>query len=313
MRFPLLEMPDNPADWPNWLEQQLVGLELRELVVDLQALSGADGSTTASGPTLEEALAGKLDEALARGLSGAGPDAVRALLNHPHLLLELQERAFSNGSDYWAQLPLSAEHLQRVEKDWEQLVVKVDDDAPVSLLMKQTPREERETGRRALLRQLLAVAAMIAIVAGFWYLRSPREAPQIAGWGFDKPGLLQQDLPSAEYLEALAGAAGMWFNTRPDTVADLSQRLQEFRHGCNSLIAAAHPQLTDEDRAWLIERCRVWKGKIEAHLTDLDAGAKPALVIRDEADATVNTLIDALRQRARATARLPGSARSTTV
>jgi hypothetical protein len=51
----------------------------------------------------------------------------------------------------------------------------------------------------------------------------------------------------------------------------------------------------------LVEKCRVWAAKLDAHLAALEGGVSAAKV-RDDADATINKLIEALRDRAKSLA-----------
>jgi len=108
-------------------------------------------------------------------------------------------------------------------------------------------------------------------------------------------------LPPGVYLDRLADAAGEWFKKRPDDPNALARRIGEFRQGCSVLILSPHKPLAAQDRAWLVEKCRAWAAKLDAHLAALEGGASAAQV-RDEADATINKLIAALRERAQALA-----------
>ncbi|MFT5327263.1 MAG: hypothetical protein ACI8P0_005152 [Planctomycetaceae bacterium] len=63
------------------------------------------------------------------------------------------------------------------------------------------------------------------------------------------------------------------------------------------MIEAQHPQLVDEDRKWLVDKCKAWSGKLDDHLTALSAGDPVAKVSR-AADETINKLILAMRTRA---------------
>ena len=76
------------------------------------------------------------------------------------------------------------------------------------------------------------------------------------------------------------------------------RRLREFRRGCETLINAPHTQLSEEDREWLIKRCREWKKKIAEHERTLRSGAKTVEEVRSDADETVRKLMAALRKRA---------------
>ena len=119
--------------------------------------------------------------------------------------------------------------------------------------------------------------------------------------GLEPPGALADDLPPGVYLDRLADAAGEWFKKRPDDPIALARRIGEFRQGCSVLILSPHKPLSAQDRAWLVEKCRAWAAKLDAHLAALEGGASAAKV-RDDADATINKLIEALRDRAKSLA-----------
>ena len=57
--------------------------------------------------------------------------------------------------------------------------------------------------------------------------------------------------------------------------------------------------LPEADRVWLKDRCRAWAGKFDRYLSELERGTSP-LTVREEMDATVKQLSEALRKRAAA-------------
>jgi hypothetical protein len=75
----------------------------------------------------------------------------------------------------------------------------------------------------------------------------------------------------------------------------------ELQAGCTRLPVAGHAGLPPAERAWLVERCLAWAGKLDDSVRALEAGAKVDGV-RDDADAIVRSLIAALRDRARSAA-----------
>ena len=109
---------------------------------------------------------------------------------------------------------------------------------------------------------------------------------------------LPNDKPAPEYLNALADAGMEWFKKRPENAPDVARRINQFRQGCSTLILAPHKPLSDEDRKWLVERCRVWAKKLDDQLVALEQGADP-VEVRTEVDGIVNKLVDALRDRAK--------------
>jgi hypothetical protein len=116
-------------------------------------------------------------------------------------------------------------------------------------------------------------------------------------WGWNKPTSRPLDGPAPAYLNRLAEAAEEWFSKRPEKPLALATRIAEFRQGCSKLILSNHEPLSDEDRRWLIVRCRLCAARLDKQLAALEAGRGP-LQVRDEADQTIRDLIKAIRARA---------------
>lgn len=295
---PLLDIPDNTAEWPAWLERRLVAPDLGELVAELNAIREPGAAQRTS--TLVQVLGEVQASVLTGGLSVLDESILRRVLREPHLLLELQELVLREGGDYWQSVPRSDVHQDQRNSVWQliesQLAAPPMEPLPTAEVRTVTPSRQHGNSRRLFLAA--TVAALLLVGAGFIWFQPPA-APT---WGFDRPGALSASLPPDKYLEHLADAAEEWFRKRPESAPDLERRLREFRHGCDTLIAAPHPQLAAADRDWLRERCQVWAGKIDRSLVDLTSGAKPMRDVRDDADATLKTLIEALRTRAKAAA-----------
>jgi hypothetical protein len=292
----ILELPNDVADWPKWLERQLVGLRLSEFVEELELIAGPQ----AAPPPLDALLGAQASQVLARGLSALNEAQLRALLKHPRLLLELQERVLIDGGGYWSTVERSEGHQRATAKSWKKLEAALGASAPRPGTSAPAGESAPPARRSRRLAPWLATAAAVAIVGvTIWMLR-PDPAP--TGWGWDRPGALAVDLPADRYLAHLADGANEWFNSQPGSAEALAQRLREFRRGCDALIGAPHAPLATADRDWLVERCRVWSGKLDAHLADLESQTKPLDQVRTEADETVRKLMQAIRERAAAAA-----------
>lgn len=285
-----LDIPDDPATWPNWLERHLVGVHLRELVGELQLLAGPQ---PVPAPSLEELLGPALPRILEGGLQHLTEQQTRQLLRHPQLLLRLQERVLVEGGNYWQSVPLAAAHQLAVARQWNVLQSELDTMTPGAAAAFPTATHRHRFAWR-FVTAVGALAAAVLIAVGLWPDRMIQPT-----WGFDKGGLLTAQVPASEYLQSLTGAAREWFKKTPETPAALERRLREFRHGCDTLIRAPHTQLAAADRDWLVDRCKNWSSKLDGHLADLNSGAKPFSDIRREADATINALIKALEERSR--------------
>lgn len=290
MKSCLVGIPDNPSEWPHWLDQQLVGCELGNLVDELRLVVPVN--ETQDIPLLATVCGDQMSDVLLAGCSALSDSQLRSLLRNPELLLELQERIFTEGSDYWQSVPRSEEHSALAEAQWHRLSQQLDQSSS------STATEEKADSKavsRQFVQYVMALAAVLLVGVGIWYTLSQQSTP--AGWGFDRPDLLADDMTPRQYFDQLADAAGDWFSKRPNTREALALRLEQFSDGCQTLIDANHPQLSAEDRTWLVDRCQVWKGKIDGYIAELAAGESSAIGIREKADETVKQLIKALQMR----------------
>ena len=98
MKIHAMQIPDDPAALAGWLDEQLVGPHLADLVAELRAVHGI----TPAGPDLSRILGANKQQVLHAGLKGLPPATLSQLLTHPDLLLELQELVLTEGSGYWA-------------------------------------------------------------------------------------------------------------------------------------------------------------------------------------------------------------------
>lgn len=285
MNLTSLDIPNDPNDWPRWIEQQLVGLELGDVVAGLQLLA----EPTDMAPQLDELLGDRAAEVFEAGLSVLDPGQIRQFLNHPRLLLELQERVFAGGGAYWYRVPQSDDHRQLVSDQWPQIEAALQDSPQAA----RTAAQPNWLSSRPLQVVVGLAATLLVVAIGIRLIR-----PDTPGWGFERADLLTADVPSDEYLRRLGTAANDWFNKRPADAESLQIRLTTFREGCNTLIAAPHPQLDQVDREWLIERCRVWRDKIDGHLAQLAQDPASFPDVLQQADETINRLKTALTDRA---------------
>ena len=329
MTLLLLDIPDDPTQLAGWLERMLVSRELGDLAAELHAIdAAARPERPTRGESLEDVCGPALPQLLDNGMQALPVETLRSLLKQPRLLLDLQELILADGGEYWQKVEITPEHQAAVERGWivlqaqlrgvgeppaggGELMQKVE---PAGNAIFAEPRplgsgrpkplpDGRGSARKRLVDDhakynrrwaALAIAAALLMGVGLWFQR-PAASP---GWGWDRPGALVAELPAADYLNHLADGADEWFRKRPDSRVALEKRLQEFRHGCDALIAAPHSQLAAKDRDWLKERCRAWAGKLEGHVADLQAGRDVSTVLA-AADGTVRKLIDALRERAK--------------
>jgi hypothetical protein len=282
-----LDIPETQRELVAWLESHLLGMQLGDLVSELQAVHG----TRANSPTLEQVCGGKLANVLQYGLGTLEIARLRQLLEHPQLLLSLQDEIVQHGGEHWMQRPLRREEEVALASQWKLL----ESVMSPPIVAPAPPATQRGWFGRAAIAAVLSAAATLTIAFSLRDRLIPAPAP---GWGWEKPGALAVNLPPREYLNHLAEAAQDWFKKRPENAPDLARRVAQFRQGCSTLILAEHAALAPADRDWLRERCRAWATKLDAHLAAIEAGEDVASV-RTAADETVNKLIKAIRDRAR--------------
>ena len=302
MKLVALEIPDDLALLPGWLEGHLVNTDLAALVAELEAVHDEQPDNL----SLTDVLRDRRDAVLTRGLASLPAEGLKSLLRNPRLLLELQELILTEGGPCWLNGAAEAAGKQDdLERVWNRL------SDPLQQTSRAIVHPVAPPSRRVvpLARWIATFAAAAAIVLGVGVFLVERRrggdqgatAVAASGWGWNRPGALADDLPPGVYLDRLADAAGEWFKKRPDDPIALARRIGEFRQGCSVLILSPHKPLSARDRAWLVEKCRAWAAKLDAHLAALEGGASAAKV-RDDADATINKLIEALRDRAKSLA-----------
>ncbi len=278
-----LEFPDDPERLAASLEDILCSENLAELVAELRAVAADDPASL----TLEQVLGPQRDALLTAGFSALTPQQTRLLLQHPQLLLELQELVYSHGGEHWTNRLSTAANNEAARQLWPGIAGRLE--APSQIATDPGPAPSR---RRVWLA--IVAAAAVVLIAGLL----SRPGDRTIAWGWARPGVFDAPLERAPYLEHLADTANEWFAKSPPEPAALARRIQEFRQGCEQLLAASHSQLPADDREWLLERCRVWTDKIDQSLLDLEQDRKPADAVRGDMNEMTNKLMAALRQRA---------------
>jgi hypothetical protein len=295
------DIPDNAADLPTWLERQLVGGRLAELVAELTAANGPGDSRV----TLADLLKPHTEAVRTAGLVKLPGDTLRELLRQPRLLLELQEWALIEGGPYWQHLldtvpadPAVARGATRLDEFLTGTVRPAADPQP--------PRPRLAWYQQPWLVSLATAACVLAAVYAVRVAfptppvekgNGTVEPPPVLAWGWDKPGVLKQDVPAREYLGNLARAAEEWSKQRPETAQALARRLNEFRAGCSTLILTKHEPLNERDRIWLKDRCIEWAEEITKSLAKLEEDGQ-IQAVRDETDKLVEKIAKSLKDRA---------------
>jgi hypothetical protein len=300
MTLVVAEFPEDSADLPMWLEQQLVGDRLAALVAELTGVQG-------SGPaelSLADVLGADTEAVRAEGLTRLGTESLRRLLARPALLLALQEWALLEGGPYWQRLFNAALPEQNSEqgtawlKGFRAGIVRPAKEGLPDRRLKPSWYREPWVVALATAACFLVALLVLRLAVPSRGSKNNDSAVVATTWGWNGPEALRQDVSAREYLENLARAAEEWSLKRPGSAVELAQRLSEFRAGCSTLILTAHRPLSDRDGKWLKDRCHEWAEDIDKALTHLEEGGSVEAV-RDEVDALVSQIIArALRDRA---------------
>jgi hypothetical protein len=308
MKLLAFDVPEDPSRLPSWLESQLTGLDLGQLVAELSAIHSREAP---NGLRLQNILGDRQERVLQNGLGELPQESLRQLLLHPRLLLELQELVLIGGGPYWQRVKQPSNQmseqlvrgLQGLERLWagnrmHASESRVDQGQPRI----RSIRERLAWSLRPWAVSLATAAAVLLGVFVYHYAFPPTTSPATvvaaASWGWSKPGALPEDVSANAFLNKLAEGAEEWFQRRPVDAANLAKRIQELRQGCSTLIFAEKKPLKPEDRQWLVERCRKWAETLDAHVADLESGAKPEEVLAN-ADDTVRKFVATLREKAK--------------
>jgi len=304
MKAVVTEIPDEVSDWPSWLEQQIAGLSLFDLVVGLKATSEPSNNST----TLQRVCGEQLPTIYESGLGVLRTEQIRTLFENPELLLELQERVLVEGGAYWDSVEQPPEDKLVVEQHVAKTLAAIGQARPSQGLMGNLdavmsspvkPSTSVSTKPKSMLEQywpVLALAAGLLIAVGVW---RPTATSDGGGWGFDKSGLLTAQVTGRSYLNSLSDAAGAFSKKVPDSKEATLKRLTEFSAGCSKLIAAPNLQVENaEDRQWLVAKCKDWAAKIDGHIADLKQNKKDWQEVLKEANETAKKMQSTLKDKA---------------
>lgn len=313
MSLEILSIPTDRSRLVTWLEQNLTGFQLGQLVAELSVVHVATVELT-----LQEICGSELNYVMESGLSVLSDAQISLLLTNPTSLLDLQEHAFVCGSLYWGQLAsdgpagrMATALKPSVLNGVFQLQSKTltgglgttapeiyfaePGSIPEQSVDANVPRtlDVRATWRPKIYGVVLALVCTAALL--FMMIRNSNDV-QASGWGFDRAEALSVQMPAPEFFKHLSDAGNEWFKKRPTSPAELEQRLAEFSHGCQTLIDAPLPQLDAASREWLQTKCRSWKGAVDQNLSRLKETPEKFGEILKESDAIVTRLVHALRQ-----------------
>lgn len=308
MSIILLTIPETSADWPEWLDQQLMGSTLVHLIDELQLLSStvapkasdsaADQNqteATTSEVTLADiADAEQLNQVLESGTSAFTINQFQLLFGHPELLLDLQQRILESGGEFWRRFELPTE-MQAMSG---RILQKLD--------LRESPRSSNArpaspggaastAGPQGDRRKLMWLASsLVAVLLLIGMLQLMPEVAQPAG--LSNPALFTAEVQSAQEWFDLVAAAGQTWQTEQHLDAEqLLQALSETSEACDRLIANPHPVLNSAQQTWFVTKCQNWKTKLDETHAALSAGELSFQEAKAQADGIMSKLVTVLQ------------------
>jgi hypothetical protein len=310
MKAVILDMPDEPADVPEWLETKLVGLDAVQLTSELSVLSGAGDEPLGA---LDAAIGERLNAVLAGGLSVLPADTIRELLHRPGLLLQLREEIFLRGGSYWDRV---AEQVPEVRDEVER--------ARTRLKARSQSRDRIRHWVRILRHPAFVSVATAATVLAMVHLTThneDRRHPQPRGfaggqvrepsewrWGPEGSSLLESvEKRASENTRALGRSIdALYLSGIADQIKSLAGRgalspeefagsVLELRLICSLLIQRPSSLVAKSTRELLVRIARSTATELDRILSELDADGN-ARELSDRFDATVALAVNQLRE-----------------
>lgn len=310
MSLRVLQIPDAIANWPAWLESELVGIQLYDLVQELELLSRTEPKTS----SLDESLGESRQAVLESGLGSLSPSQLRTLLRNPQQLIELQELVFVEGGDYWQSVPRSDSLQTIVNQQWHALaselfessvskdqtiepppiVVAPERDAPAVGLSSDTNVDVRPHSDSPLLgRRTVVWTALAALAACFLLTIIPLFRSSEGAQFFARASLQRSSLVGKDYLELVADTIRSDWNNQPSEPNGIRDQLIAIRDSCDVLLGSELGQLRPEVATELKTRCKKWQTKFNDALEQLASGADPNSV-QAEANQIIRKLLEVL-------------------
>ena len=290
MTIHLLEIPNEPGEWAQWLEDVFCSDRLGPLVDELNLVRTLDKQATTAKRLYELVSEEQLESVRQTGLGELSESQIQQLLANPLCLLEMQETLLSQSSEFWDSRFQASDLRQPAERIRQHLDALLSDTAEDRTIV-AAPNEELKSSRRFMIGIAVAVAASFVGVL-FWTTGKPRGSGRILG----QSGLIANDVDSSSaYFNRIAEAGNTWFDHRPANKGELVALLSDVSNDCQILIDASHDPLTSSQREWFVMKCSNWKDKFDATLASLQAGVISVEEAQTAADKTMTKLISVLR------------------
>lgn len=310
---PALCLPDERAKWGVWLEQQLIGTELKKTIEQLIVLGGNNPAAI----SLEDWLGNDRSLILESGIQKNFSQArIESLIRNPTLLLDLQELLLLEGTDYWLRVPMSRPQQDVAESVIANMVSQLAQSHPPTavqanilsahdLASKQANNSDKQIVRtnatavnenRAswwIWAGIAATAAVIMLIVFNPFTLSQESK-------FFAAAELQSKVatPQLALVRMAQRVNDDWENGLQDPEA-LKQQLISFRNSCDYLIDGPLVKSLDGLPAETIsdvrQRCTNWKKKSSELIVAIDSG-KPVADIQKDADKMIETLTNKLRE-----------------
>lgn len=298
MTIRILTIPDETSQWPDWLEQQLIGLHLRDVIEELRSFPEAADPEGVASNLSDLFSVDELSRIVESGLGTCHILKLQRLFANPDLLLNLQEHILTTGSPYWDARSQTSDSAARASELRAKLKLSPSGDDLEKLRSNAPAPKESRSGQSRFLLAVCSLAAAILFAAFLWP-RGPEPSGRILGIR----GLTVADVETSEaYLERLADAGNTWFDQTPRDSAELGVLLRELSRDCEILINARHPILASKKLAdqttvqdWFVTKCKKWKADFDQTLTNLESGSIDFETARSQANATMMKLVAVLR------------------
>lgn len=303
-----LELPENISQWPAWLEKQIVGTQLRQLVMQLEVIAGTKAKQTTSEKStvvrLRELIGNDLPAVLNSGLNALSHERLKTLVQQPRLLLALQEVVFTEGGTYWQTVPRAVEHSQAADGIRKQLLAQLSHEpsptvAPLTSAtsqvqvptMSNSVRPNETTDTTSARRSWLVLASLAAAVMFMFFLWQSNFS---SGRYFARAGLLTSSQKDNAFAKLMATAVQEDWQpaSQPNR---LEHELTALRDSCDLALSASLSQLEPTVAADFKKRCEKWRDVFSECLNELKSG-KPEKDVYEKANATVQKLVTVLNE-----------------
>ena len=300
-----IELPEEPQQLAAWLDRELCGDRLHEVVADLERLSAPPERQAHS---LSEVFdPPTLDRILTVGLQAASADQLHDLLDSPRQLWDLRAKVLELGGDFWTAAAVSQYPPEQLEASWEKLqsAIKALPVAPsvgVAAAYLATTASPSRASRRAVWPWLVTTATAALVFLGIFMWQRPHSDRHPA-WGWQRDDVLAAHQTDQDYLNQLAAALEHdWKERSKSNPRELSLRLTELKSGCSrqqkrleDRIAEGRDSLTNLTLAKrLLKRCQKWEVRIDSLKKDVDASNSVETTLKS-ADAMIADFCNALR------------------